>query len=187
MTDAAMEVSSKKTPDFKTLWATCKIDPNRIPEVKRICEKIRSIKEKHYEPITEATGVPWKMIGILHYREASLRLEACLHNGQPWNKVTTWVPKGRGPWKSFAEAGIDAMIYDGLHKVRFDDEVTMLIFAEKYNGLGYRKSGELSPYVWAGTNHHDETGKYVADGKFDPAAPERQLGVAAILKGLEVL
>ena len=66
----------------------------------------------------------------------------------------------------------------------------MLEFSERFNGLGYRSkigdSGkiELSPYVFAGTNLHDETGKYVADGKYSQTAKEAQLGVASIIIGL---
>ena len=43
-----------------------------------------------------------------------MSFKGCLHNGNPWNQVTTDVPKGLGPWKSFEEAAIDALKYDGL-------------------------------------------------------------------------
>jgi hypothetical protein len=56
----------------------------------------------------------------------------------------------------------------------------MLYQAEVFNGLGYVPRGENSPYVWAGTNH-EQLGKYVADGQFDPSVDDPQLGVAAVL------
>ena len=61
---------------------------------------------------------------------------------------------------------------------------TELKFVEAFNGFGYRKKRLLSPYVWAATTKHTERGKYVADGKFDPNAVEKQLGAVAILKYL---
>jgi lysozyme family protein len=178
-----MSTTSNKIPDFHDLWKTCKLDQSRLAEVKKACDKIR-LYRADYEAVEKATGVPWKLIAALHYRESSLRFDACLHNGDPWNKVTVHVPKGLGPWKSWSEAAIDALKHEGFHHIRFTDEASQLVMGEKYNGMGYRRTGELSPYVWAGTNHHDETGKYVADGKYDPNAIERQLGLAAIMLGL---
>jgi hypothetical protein len=37
-----------------------------------------------------------------------------------------------------------------------------------------------SPYVWAGTDQY-KTGKYVADGRFDPNVVDSQLGCAGML------
>ena len=126
----------------------------------------------------------------LHYRESSLSFAGVLHNGEKilnTGKKTKLVPKGRGPFSTWEEAAVDALM---LKKSIFPSKWTfesMLEFSERFNGLGYRSkigdSGkiELSPYVFAGTNLHDETSKYVSDGKYSPTAKEAQLGVAAIL------
>jgi hypothetical protein len=53
-----------------------------------------------------------------------------------------------------------------------------------YNGLGYANKGLPSPYVWAGTDQYT-TGKYVADGVFDPNAVDRQLGCAGLLMAMQ--
>ena len=59
----------------------------------------------------------------------------------------------------------------------------MADFAERYNGLGYRNKGLPSPYVWAGTDKYT-SGKYVADGVFDPNYVDQQLGVMLMIKSI---
>lgn len=172
-------------PDWTALWASCKVDQERVQEIGLICKKILDNKDK-YVAVQDRTGVPWYLVAALHYREASLNFQTCLHNGDPLPGPTTHVPRGRGPFKTWSDAAIDALKYDGLDKIKFSNVETCLILAEKFNGLGYRTKGEYSPYVWAGTNHSDETGKYTGDGIFNPFAKERQLGVAAIFKGLGI-
>lgn len=173
------------SPDWNYLWDTCKIDANRVTEVEKVCNTILNNKIK-YLAVEAKTKVPWYLVAALHYREASLNFRTCLHNGDSLPGPTRHVPKGRGPFSSWEEASIDALTFDGLSKVNFDSVYTCLIHAEKYNGMGYRKKGEYTPYVWAGTNHSDETGKYTSDGKFSSSAREEQLGVAAIFKGLNI-
>jgi lysozyme family protein len=59
----------------------------------------------------------------------------------------------------------------------------MLSLLEKYNGLGYRRRGLPTPYLWSFSNLYDK-GKYVADGHFDPEAVSKQCGAAVMLKAL---
>src|SRR5947207_12520387 len=51
----------------------------------------------------------------------------------------------------------------------------LLYQIEKYNGFGYRtrRPGVLSPYLWSASRHY-MSGKFVADGTFDPAVRSRQ-------------
>lgn len=179
------KVNTPRNPDWTVLWQTCKIDEERKSEIAAVCKKITDNKEK-YLAVEAKTKVPWYLVAALHYREASLNFKTCLHNGDPLPGPTTHVPKGRGPFVSWEAAAIDALKYDGLDKIKLDSIEACLIMAEKFNGLGYRNKGEYSPYVWAGTNHSDETGKYTGDGIFNPFAREKQLGVAAIFKGLNL-
>ena len=178
-----------KKPDFKYLWETCVIDPNRVGEVERECARIIKNRDT-YNKIARILFCAWWVPGLIHYRESSrLTLDVYLHNGQRLGTPTTIVPKGvyfRAG--QFVEAAVDALEDQKLDGVT--DPATFLEKAERFNGLGYRKKIgdrgviEYSPYIWAGANHHDETGKYVRDGKFDKRAVEKQLGVAALLKGL---
>ena len=171
-------------PNFDELVKYIQLDtePFKLAELKKVCAKIL-LNKSRYQTIEKVTGVPWNFIGCLHFMEASLRFEACLHNGQPWNKVTTIVPKGRGPWASFEEAAIDALKYDKLANKPegYWTLARMLEFAENYNGKGYRKKGILSPYVFAYTNLSSEMGKYVSDGVYDSKAPHNRPSVGGIL------
>jgi lysozyme family protein len=56
---------------------------------------------------------------------------------------------------------------------------------EKYNGMGYKKKGLPSPYLWSYTQFYHK-GKYVKDGKYNPEAISKQPGVSAIMKELLV-
>lgn len=141
-----------------------------------------------YEAVAKKTGVPWDVIGVIHYRESSGSFAGVLHNGQKiigTGKKTTIVPKGRGPFKTWEDAAVDALMncapYAGKNK---DWSIAgTLDLLERYNGLGYRNKGLSSPYLWAGTDQYAK-GKYVADGKFDPNHVDQQLGVAPILMKL---
>lgn len=138
-----------------------------------------------YEAVAKKTGVPWDVIGVIHYRESSGSFAGVLHNGQRiigTGKKTTLVPKGRGPFSSWEDAAVDALMnchpYAGKNK---DWSIAgTLDILERYNGLGYRNKGLPSPYLWAGTDQYVK-GKYVADGKYDPNHVDQQLGVAPIL------
>lgn len=178
-----------KTPDFEYLWDNISVDPERVDQVKDVCDEI--LGNRHvYEKVQEKIGCPWWYVAALHYRESTLDFRGVLHNGQRIigkGKKTTWVPKGRGPFNSWEEAAIDALKlkrYDKLDSWTIGECIRR---AERYNGLGYRRKGwgEYSPYLFAGSNWHDETGKYVSDGKYSDSAVEKQLGVCSIWKGLE--
>ena len=60
----------------------------------------------------------------------------------------------------------------------------MLFPWEKYNGMGYRPFGVPSPYLWSFSSIYT-SGKYVADGRFDPTVVSKQSGAAVMLKALE--
>lgn len=177
-------------PNFEELASVMALDTDafKMYELTQACKKIISAKSR-YQTIEKATGVPWNFIGCIHFMEASLNFSKCLHNGEPWNKKTTIVPKGRGPWASFEEAAIDALGYDKLSgkPQGYWTLAKMLEFSESYNGLGYRKKGILSPYVFAYTNLSSEMGKYVSDGVYDAKAPHNRPSVGGILLRLEQL
>lgn len=133
-----------------------------------------------YLGVEVETGVPWMMIAAIHRRESDCDWDTYLGNGEPLGQVTKLVPKGRGPFDSWEEGAIDALTYDGLTEVIDWRLEKMLFHLEKYNGLGYHNKGLPSPYLWAGTTIQ-EPGKYVADGKFDPDAWDKQPGCCGLL------
>ena len=182
-------------PDWSYIVDHCWLDDGVKPKVEAICNRILKGKFQYLE-VEALTGVPWYAVAIWHLRECDLDFKGCLHNGDRCigNGKKTWnVPKGRGPFNTWLDAAIDALTIEGFTKVKNWNVKLVVEASEKYNGLGYRKkigdSGviEYSPYITAGTNWSDETGKYVSDGKFDPKAKEAQLSVIAILIGLGVI
>lgn len=182
-------------PDWDFIADNCYLDENVRTKAVSVGARITSGMAR-YKIVEKETGVPWYCVGLIHLREASLRWNACLHNGEDLDSVnkygTKLVPKGLGQGKSWTweEAAIDALRHDKLHLVTNWTVGKVLEMNEKFNGLGYRKqvgdSGEIeySPYVTAGTNWSDETGKYIADGKYSKTAKEGQLGVLAVLIGM---
>lgn len=132
---------------------------------------------------------PWLLIGALHNMEASLSFAGVLHNGEKiigTGRKTSLVPKGRGPFKTWAEAAVDALMLKGFNSIKDWSIGNVFKFAERYNGTGYLTGSgkaEYSPYLWAQTSINDNLGKYVADGHFSPSANANgQTGVAAIVK-----
>ena len=167
-------------------WNDCHISADKGPLFQKVADRIKANKSV-YDEVEKATGVPWWFTGIAHYRESNLNLKTQLAQGDPLNKVSVHVPKGRGPFKTFQEGAIDALVNCAPYASRNKDwsAGSALTMFEKYNGLGYANKGLPSPYVWAGTNQYI-SGKYVADGVFDPNAVDKQLGCAGLMKFLGV-
>lgn len=136
-----------------------------------------------YQTVATKTGVPWFAVAVIHERESSQNWRASLAQGDPWSRVSIHVPAGRGPFKSWEEAAIDALTDCAPHLARHKDWSVggTLTELEQYNGLGYAARDVPSPYLWAGTDQY-KSGKYVRDGVYDAAAVDRQPGCAALLQ-----
>lgn len=176
--------------NLKTLnserWKNCKVWDKKGPAFEKVANRILANKAR-YQKIEKKTGVPWWFIGITHYRESNLDFSTNLAQGDPWNRKSTHVPKGRGPFNSFEEAAFDALVNCSPYAAKNTDWSIpgALTMFEKYNGMGYYNKGKPSPYVWAGTNQYSH-GKYVRDGVYDDSAVDRQLGCAGLMKFLGV-
>lgn len=141
-----------------------------------------------YQSVAARTGVPWFVVAVIHQRESSRDWSRSLAQGDPWNRVSTHVPKGRGPFKSWEDAAIDALASCPPYAARWRDWSAggALTLLETFNGLGYARRGLPSPYLWAGTDQYSR-GKYVADGRFDPQVVDPQPGCAALLRAMQPL
>jgi len=150
-------------------------------------ERLLAAKSR-YQAVEAKTGVPWFVIAVIHQRESSQSWLASLAQGDPWNKVSTHVPKERGPFKSWEDAAIDALVNCAPYAARNKDWSVggTLLMIEQYNGLGYASKGVPSPYLWAGTDQY-VSGKYVRDGVYDTTAVDKQLGCAGLIKALMAL
>ncbi len=141
-----------------------------------------------YQAVSAKTGVPWAAIAVIHQRECSQDWMRSLAQGDPWNRVSVHVPAGRGPFKSWDEAAIDALVNCAPYAARNKDWSIggTLTKLEEYNGLGYASRGRPSPYIWSGTDQYS-CGKYVRDGVYDPEAVDSQPGCAGLLLAMMAL
>ena len=145
--------------------------------------KYEQNKEK-YKEVERQTGVPAELVAAIHYRESNGNFKTYLHNGDYLGKPTQNVPAGiYFDTDQWTEAAVDALKREGCDKIDTKNLDSLLDFAERYNGLGYRRRNIASPYVWAGTDRY-VAGKFVRDSEFDKNYVDRQLGVAVMMKAI---
>jgi len=170
---------------YEAMWNSAEILDSAHYDLEMIADRILA-SEDRYLAVEEDTGVPWFWIGAIHSRESDCDFSTHLHNGDPLTARTTHVPAGRpegDPPFTWEESAVDALEYQDLLEIVPWDCAQMHLQSELYNGTGYISHEVNSPYVWAGTTHQ-EPGKYVADGVWDPDAWDSQMGTAAIWKKL---
>ncbi len=176
------KIPSDKGPVFKSVSDVLLKPENRL----RYERVANSLKQQGYT-------IPWWFIAVAHYREAgfdkthSPRWDTYLGNGELLSHKTKLQPAGRGPFKTWEEGAVDALVHAAPYAAKNKDWSIggALTKLEEYNGLGYFNKGKASPYLWAGTNQYVK-GKYVADGKYNPNYIDKQLGCAGILKFMGV-
>lgn len=167
-------------------WNECHVHAELATYVRRVANRLVGAKQR-YQSVSAATSVPWVVVAVIHERESSQSWVASLAQGDPWNRISIHVPRGRGPFDSWEAAAIDALAICPPHASAWKDWSIggALTLLEQYNGLGYAARGIPSPYIWSFTDQYMR-GKYVADGHFDPAAIDHQIGCAALLKLMTV-
>jgi lysozyme family protein len=171
----------------KGRWDKMSIPAEKGPLFKAVADRLLFNKPR-YEAVSKALAskgytIPWEFIAVTHQRESSGNFNTYLGNGQPLNKKTTIVPKGRGPFTSWEEGAIDALVNAPPYAAKNTDWTIggTLAKLEECNGLGYAAKGVPSPYLWAGTNQYVK-GKYVRDGVYNADHVDTQLGCAGLLK-----
>ncbi len=170
-------------------WQHMTINHTSLPLFSHIAENLCTNSAKsRYETVANKTGVPWFIIAVIHEREASQSWAANLAQGDPWNAVSTHVPRHQGPFTSWEQAAINALERSPPYAAHNSDwsAAGSLTLLEQYNGLGYAARGISSPYLWAGTNQYHQ-GKYIADGHFDPQAVDHQLGCAGLIAAMALI
>jgi len=175
---------------YKEMYDAALIKPEKVNELKWFTNKIKAGKERYDAVVLSlGNGMPYWFVGIIHLMEGGGKFSTHLHNGDPLTARTKNVPKGRPlkgqPPFSWEESAIDALCYMKYDKVTDWSIQNCLVLFERYNGMGYKKKGLPSPYLWSYTDKY-KSGKYVADGKYDPKAISKQPGVAAIMKALAI-
>lgn len=185
--------------EYIRLFRTAEIRPERKDELNAVARRIISAGSRgRYAEVEKESGVPWYVIGSLHYREASLNFLGHLHNGDPLRYKTLNVPSGRprdwppSKWAretpprtwndrdAWRESALDA-----LRQLPKDGRWTipeMLFAFEVYNGMGYRDHpGFRSPYLWGYTKHYTKGG-FPRDHVWSPTYVSKQAGLAAVIK-----
>jgi uncharacterized protein (TIGR02594 family) len=168
---------------YSSLLLTAKINPQHRAAVFLVCDKIYK-NVARYKMVQNATNVPWHVVAAIHSLESSLSFASVLHNGEKiigTGRKTTKVPHGKGPFFTWEAAAIDALKGRVGNITEWDADET-LVFLERYNGVGYKKRGINTPYLWSFTNHYKK-GKYIDDNKFDPDSVSKQVGACAIFLG----
>lgn len=163
-------------------WANVKPTRNVVAIAKNLV-----VSKARYQAVEAKTGVPWYVIAVIHERESSQNWTRSLAQGDPINAYSRHVPAGRPPgtWEAVA---IDALCNCGpfLSRKKWRDAGEILTNLELYNGVGYANKVRPSPYLWAGTNQY-VSGKYIADGVYDPSHVDTQPGTAALILAMMAL
>src|SRR5258708_1091508 len=127
-------------PANATRWANARLRRNFSAVAEHL---VLGDAKCRYQAVVSKTGVPWPVIAVIHERESSQDWTGSLAQGDPWNRVSTHVPAGRGPFKSWEGAAIDALVNCAPYLARNKDWSIggMLTRLEEYNGLGYVSHG----------------------------------------------
>jgi lysozyme family protein len=165
--------------EYASLWQSMTIAPSKVRSIDRIARWLIA-SQPRYQLVAERTSVPWAAVALIHQMECGGDWRLSLAQGDPWNEMSTHVPKGRGPFASWEAAAIDALSIDGTSRVK-DWSIERLCYElEKYNGFGSRRKGIHTPYLWSFSNHY-RRGKYVADHVWDANAVSGQVGAMPLL------
>lgn len=185
-----MNQSSISEIDLEKTYKTCVPHAAALAEAHIAVQKINATKIV-YDQIVKALGgkMPWYFPALLHYREdSSLSQRVYLGNGERIigsGELTKLVPKHRGPFANFQQGAVDAFKVVGLDRVTDFSLGGTLFAASRWNGLWYLAHHVVSPYLFAGTTAY-HSGKFVADGKFDPNAVDKQIGIAVLMKAMKI-
>lgn len=165
---------------YQSYWDRMVVNPERLSEASAVAKKLLKSLPR-YNAIAAITGVPAPVIMAMHERECGGNFRGALCNGEliiGTDKKTKLVPAGAGPWATFEAGAIWALAkYKG---VQWDiPEISFTLNA--FNGFGYDKYDEPSPYLYGGTNIQ-KRGKYVRDRVYDATVMDTQLGGLAVLE-----
>ncbi|MFT4624243.1 MAG: lysozyme family protein/peptidoglycan hydrolase-like protein with peptidoglycan-binding domain [Myxococcota bacterium] len=143
-----------------------------------------------YEGVAAQTGIPAELVAAIHWREGSGNFGTYLHQGDPLGVAAVNWPTDIPVFHNWEKAAVHALqMKDSIRRdlglnENSTDVAAMATFAEYYNGLGYHNRGADSAYAYSGTDQY-ESGKYVADGVYDPNTVDRQVGVRALMDAID--
>jgi lysozyme family protein len=135
--------------------------------------------------VERSTGVPALWLIPVWYREDP-RFDRYFGNGDPLDRKTTDVPRGRGPFATWEEGCEDSLTLDRVVAAfkAFDGTWEFLCYHwESWNGFGPRERGRPSGYLWSGTDRY-AGGKFTSDGHWSRGTWDEQLGCVILAKSI---
>ena len=175
-------------PDYDRLLETCREDLSRKLELEKRVKEILALADKHHDEwtfVTSVTGVP-RLWGMASFeRECDSDYSRSPAQGDRWDERSVNVPRGLGPYESWAAACIAAYRLDRLDHVGSKNWTwsRACYEGELFNGFGPRARGRRTGYLWSWTNVYDG-GKYVRDGVWDPEFRDPQCGMVPLMIAL---
>lgn len=174
---------SELSGEYASWVADVRPRPECIAAIDQVARRlIRPDNLAHYDEVFAQIKVPQVVQATICEREDGNDFTKSPAQGDPWNRVSVHVPRGRGPFTSWKASAIDAWTVCDQLNVLSVPEWTLPYACwkwEGYNGFGYRAHGIRTPYVLGGTNLQ-QPGKYIADGNYDPNHMDTQLGALPV-------
>lgn len=166
-----------------TSWVErCQPIPSRRLEIENVAARlVRPDHLNRFAAVTAKINVPGVVQATICEREDGCDFSKSPAQGDPWNRVSTHVPRGIGPFSSWEESAIYS--WTEADNLAHNSVPWSLPYAsykwEYYNGGGYRARGLRTPYVVGGSNLQ-QPGKYTSDGGFDGRHWDTQLGTLVV-------
>jgi lysozyme family protein len=170
---------------YSKMWDLAIVYPAAMEQAKARMN-VALAHEDLYERVKDDIHVPLLFVMPVHEREASLRFNTHLHNGDPLTARTKHVPAGRPktgtpPFK-WDESAADALTMQKLDKVQNWSIERILYEQHRYNGI----TKYPSSYVFGGTQFYT-SGMWVADHVYDASVLDKRPGTLAMMKALITL
>jgi lysozyme family protein len=172
--------------DLKKDYAADLFDakPTRSSEAIAVAKRLL-VNRDRFLAMQAMSGVPALWVMPVFEREEP-SFNTYLGNGDPLNRPTRHVPRGRGPFSSWETGATDALTLDHVNEPADWTGPWACWQWEKWNGFGPRRHGRPSGYLWAGTTIY-QGGKYVADGIWSRGTWDTQLGCVELGRAIAEL
>ena len=145
-----------------------------------------------YKKVASKTNMPAELIAAIHWRESSGNFSTYLHQGDPLGRPAINWPNNIPVFHKWEDSAVHAL---GM-KEHFQEDLgvtsdttdaaLMGLYAEGFNGFGYRKTRDKvnTPYAYSGTSAYTK-GKFVYDGSYSNKTVDKQVGVIPLLGAID--
>src|SRR5437764_13663747 len=80
--------------EYAALWHSMIVKPDKLAALDRIARKLITGNPR-YQAVAAKTGVPWAAVALIHQMECGGDWTLNIAQGDPWNRRSVHVPKGR--------------------------------------------------------------------------------------------